>query len=336
MPLIKINNLHKKFRVHKKEEGFLGSLKALFKRQYIDKEAVVDVSFSVGKGEIIGLLGANGAGKTTLLKMLTGIIHPTKGNVEILGYNPWDRKNEFLKEISLIMGQKAQLWWDLPAADCFLLLKEIYVIPEKQYRETIEELSIKLNVKHLLNIQIRRLSLGERMKMELIASLLHRPKVLFLDEPTIGLDVKSQRVIREFILDYIKKYSPAVILTSHYMDDIQYLCERVLIIRSGKIVYDGLLTDLAQKYSPNKIIKAHFKEKQESLNILLDLQKYGEILHNEKEQIHLMVNRENISNTTNYLLEHYEIIDLSIEEVDISITIESILDNKKLDSINDY
>ena len=237
--MIKVENLHKTFKVHKKEPGLKASGKSLFSRKWIEKKALVDVSLSIGEGEILGLVGANGAGKTTLVKILSGIIHPTSGTTHVLGFNPWERHNDFRKQIALIMGQKAQLWWDLPAEDCFLLLREIYQIPKKQYEENLSFLSNTLNISDQMNIQIRRLSLGERMKMELIAALLHNPRVVFLDEPTIGLDLTAQRAIRQFLLNYRQKHRPAMILTSHYMEDIEQLCERIIILRQGSVVYDG-------------------------------------------------------------------------------------------------
>jgi len=232
--MIHVQNLTKTFRVHRKEPGLMGSLRSLFRRQWIDKHALKGVSLEVNAGEIVGLVGANGAGKTTLVKTLAGIIHPTAGDAQILGYTPWERRNEFRRQIALIMGQKAQLWWDLPADDCFLLLQEIYRLPDKEFRRNLDYLVEALGVTDQLNIQIRRLSLGERMKMELVAALLHQPKIVFLDEPTIGLDLTAQRAIRNFILEYRREHQPAMILTSHYMEDIERLCERIVIINEGE------------------------------------------------------------------------------------------------------
>ena len=231
--MIEIEGLSKTFRVHKKAPGLRGSIRALFKREHVEKRAVQEVSFGVAEGEILGLVGSNGAGKTTLVKMLAGIIHPSAGQARVLGFEPWKRANPFRRQIALIMGQKAQLWWDLPAADGFLLLKEIYGVQAADFNETLEELASMLAVEDLLTTQVRRLSLGERMKMELIAALLHRPKVVFLDEPTIGLDLTAQRAVREFLLAYREKHRPAMIITSHYMEDIERLCERIVILRTG-------------------------------------------------------------------------------------------------------
>ncbi|MGZ3689368.1 MAG: ABC transporter ATP-binding protein, partial [Bdellovibrionota bacterium] len=225
--MIEVEKLTKTFRVHQKDPGLLGSMRSLVRRRWIEKHALKSVSMKVGPGEIVGLVGANGAGKTTLVKALAGIIHPTSGEAKVLGHVPWQRENEFRRQIALIMGQKAQLWWDLPAADCFLLLCEIYRIPKTQFRANLDYLVEALGVRDQLHIQIRRLSLGERMKMELIAALLHRPKVVYLDEPTIGLDLTAQRAIREFLLRYRKEHQPAMLLTSHYMEDIEKLCRRI-------------------------------------------------------------------------------------------------------------
>ena len=226
--MIRTRKLTKTFHVHEKEPGLKGSLRSLFRRKRIARHALVDVDLEVAPGEIVGLIGENGAGKTTLVKMLAGIIHPTSGEAEVLGEVPWKRANEFRRQIALVMGQKAQLWWDLPAADCFLLLREIYRIPEAAYQERLHTLAEMLDVGQHLKVQLRRLSLGERMKMELIAALLHQPRVVFLDEPTIGLDLSAQRAIRSFLLTYREQHQPAMLLTSHYMEDIERLCKRIV------------------------------------------------------------------------------------------------------------
>jgi ABC-2 type transport system ATP-binding protein len=254
--MIQVENLRKSFKVHKKEAGLKGSLKGLVSRKWEEKHALKGVNLTVKAGEILGLVGANGAGKTTLVKLLAGIVHPSSGKASVLGHTPWERDNRFRRQIALIMGQKAQLWWDLPAADCFLLLQEIYNLPDEQYKKSLDKLTNALQVQKQLNTPIRRLSLGERMKMELIAALLHQPKVVFLDEPTIGLDLNAQRAIREFLLDYRREHQPAMILTSHYMEDIEALCERIVIIREGEFVYDGGLRTVLTKYAGHKVITA--------------------------------------------------------------------------------
>ncbi|HEX5136552.1 MAG TPA: ATP-binding cassette domain-containing protein [Planctomycetota bacterium] len=322
--MIEVDGLRKVFRVHKKEPGLKGSLKALFRREKIEKPAVKGVSFRVDEGEIVGLIGANGAGKTTLVKMLAGIIHPTSGSASVLGFTPWERDNRLRRQISLIMGQKAQLWWDLPAADCFLLLREIYRVPEQQYRETLDYLSGVLDVKKELNVQIRRLSLGERMKMELIAALLHRPRVVFLDEPTIGLDLTAQRAIRDFILEYRRVHRPAMILTSHYMEDIQRLCERIVIIREGEFVYDGSLVAVVQRYAQSKVIRAHLRRTPEPVRVDGDLRALGEVVACSPEELCLRVPRTEVARASAWILERYPVLDLAIEEMDIGTIIERI------------
>jgi len=322
--MIEVDGLSKTFHVHKKAPGLMGSLKSLFRRETIAKEAVRGVSLRVQEGEIVGLVGANGAGKTTLVKMLAGIIHPTAGSARVLGFVPWERDNRFRRQIALIMGQKAQLWWDLPAADCFLLLKEIYRIPEAQYQETLDYLAGVLDIRGELNIQIRRLSLGERMKMELIAALLHRPRVVFLDEPTIGLDLGAQRAIRDFILRYREEHRPAMILTSHYMEDIQRLCERIVIIREGEFVYDGPLQRVVSLYADTKVIRAHLSKAREGAPAPASLQALGEVVACTEEEICLRVPRADVAHASAQILERYPVVDLAIEEMDIGTIIERI------------
>lgn len=226
-----------------------GSVRSLVKREHFDVPAVKDVSFDIEEGELIGFIGPNGAGKTTTLKMLSGLIYPSGGEISVLGYKPFDRKKEFLKQISLVMGQKNQLWWDLPPMDTFLLNKEIYEISDADFNERVEELSELLDVKDILQVQVRKLSLGQRMKCELMAALMHQPKILFLDEPTIGLDVVVQQRLRHFITAYNKKHKATIILTSHYMQDVKQLCDRVIVINFGGLIYDGRLSDLTTKYA---------------------------------------------------------------------------------------
>lgn len=242
--IITVEHLKKDFTYYKKEDGLKGSLKNVFKREMLTKEAVNDISFSVETGEIVGLLGPNGAGKTTTLKMLSGILCPTSGNIQVDGFTPWERKDEFKRRFAIVMGQKNQLWWDLPAIETFYLNKCIYDVPDDVYKKRVEELSDLLEVKELLQIQARRLSLGERMKMEILAALIHDPDILFLDEPTIGLDIISQQKIREFLKVINEEKKTTIILTSHYMGDVEALCKRAVIINHGKLVFDGKLDDL--------------------------------------------------------------------------------------------
>ncbi|MCA9783836.1 MAG: ATP-binding cassette domain-containing protein [Candidatus Cloacimonetes bacterium] len=322
--MIEVRNLSKDFVVHRKQPGLLGSIRSLFVRDRVVKHAVRDVSFSIGEGEIVGLVGANGAGKTTLVKMLSGIIHPTAGSMSVLGHDPWKRDNEFRRRIALIMGQKAQLWWDLPAADCFLLLREIYQIPEAQYRETLDWLCDALRVKGEINFQIRRLSLGERMKMELIAALLHRPRVVFLDEPTIGLDLGAQRAIRDFLLQYREQHRPAMILTSHYMEDIERLCQRIIIIRDGSFVYDGPLDQVVRSYANHKLVVAHLRPLGAGEELPDPASLQGEVQESGPDVIRVKVDRSRVTAVAQQLLSGWPVADLNIEEVDIGTVIEQI------------
>lgn len=252
--MITVEHLSKEFTYYKKQEGVKGSFRNLFHRETLTKEAVQDISFCVERGEMIGLLGPNGAGKTTTLKMLSGILFPTSGRAEIDGFVPWERKDAFKRRFSIVMGQKNQLWWDLPASDSFYLNKCIFGVEDGAYRRTVSELAELLDVKELLNVQVRRLSLGERMKMEILAALIHRPQILFLDEPTIGLDILSQQKIREFLAYYREQTKTTVVLTSHYMRDIEALCERAVIINRGRLVYDGSLSQINHLMGDQKLL----------------------------------------------------------------------------------
>jgi len=322
--MIEVERLSKTFFVHRKEPGLWGSVRSLFRREKVEKRAVRDVSFRVGEGEIVGLVGANGAGKTTLVKMLAGIIHPSAGGARVLGHTPWERDDDFRRRIALIMGQKAQLWWDLPAADCFLLLKEIYRIPPDEYRRRLDYLAGVLGVGDELNVQIRRLSLGERMKMELIAALLHGPRVVYLDEPTIGLDLTAQRAIRDFILAYREEHRPAMLLTSHYMEDIQRLCERILIIREGEIVFDGALARVVEQYAPSKVVTVHLRRTNGPVRLPDGLRALGEVLESTQDVLRLRVPRARVADASARLLRAFEVRDLVIEEMDIGTIIERI------------
>ncbi|NCF56664.1 MAG: ATP-binding cassette domain-containing protein [Planctomycetia bacterium] len=328
--MIKVQNLRKVFRVHKKPPGLSASLKSLFRRDWIEKVAVEGADFTVEEGEIVGLIGANGAGKTTLVKMLSGIIHPSAGEARVLGYNPWEKHDAFRRQISLIMGQKAQLWWDLPGADCFQLLREIYQIPQQQFDHQLNRLTQLLNVGEELNIQIRRLSLGERMKMELIAALLHSPRVVYLDEPTIGLDITTQKAVRDFLLSYRKEESPAMILTSHYMEDIERLCERIIIIREGELIYDGSLRKVIEQYAPYKRLTLHLQNQTLDESSKEIFSKMGEKVQIQSDQVSIQVPRKNVTEVAAELLRKFKIHDLSIDEPEISDTIEILMGGKDL------
>lgn len=258
-----VNNLTKNFEYYKKEQGLHGSITNLFHRKQLVKEAVKGLNIEVEEGEFVGFLGPNGAGKTTSLKMLSGILFPTSGQASVLGYTPWDRKKEFMRQISIVMGQKNQLWWDLPANESMILNQKIYDIDEKIFQKRLDEMAELLDVKDLLEVQVRRLSLGERMKMELIAALLHHPKVLFLDEPTIGLDIVSQRAIRQFLKYYNQEEKVTVLLTSHYMDDITQLCERSVVINHGVVIYDDLTENINHLLGDRKIVKFKMTDGEE-------------------------------------------------------------------------
>ncbi len=327
--MIKVQGLNKTFKVHKKEPGFIGSVKSLVSRNYIEKNALSNLDLHIEEGEIIGLIGSNGAGKTTLTKILSGIIHPTSGSVEVMGYTPWERNNNYRKSMAVIMGQKAQLWWDLPAMDGFLLLKEIYQIPSKDFYESIEYLSNYLNIKEQLNIQVRRLSLGERMKVELMAALLHKPKVIFLDEPTIGLDLTAQKAVRNFIKEYRKEFNPTLILTSHYMDDIEELCPRICILKEGKSIYDGKLDFLHQKYAQEKLITANLKTEIDHQNLLSSFPKELGKLELTSRQVKLLAPKSHVMESCKYLLNTCEILDFVIKEEEIGDVIEKILSSRE-------
>jgi len=326
--MIEVDALSKTFTTHRKDPGLWGSIRSLFRREKVLKHAVREATFRVGEGEIVGLVGANGAGKTTLIKMLAGIIHPTRGDARVLGFRPWERDNRFRRQIALIMGQKAQLWWDLPAADSFLLLKEIYGVPDDRCRANLDYLARVLDVTGQLTIPVRRLSLGERMKMELIAALRHGPRVVSLDAPTIGLDLTAQRAIRDFILAYREEHRPAMILTSHYMEDIERLCKRLIILREGEIVYDGSLAGVVEKYADHKVVTAHLRKTNGAVS-REGLEALGRVDACDDVTIRLRVPRGRVAEAAAELLRRYPVADLAIEEVEIGTLIEKIQTDKK-------
>ena len=263
-PTIVVEHLSKHYRVHKKSPGLAASLRSLVHREYLELDAVSDVSFALEQGELVGFLGPNGAGKTTTLKMLSGLLHPSAGTATVLGYEPWRRDPRFQRRFSLVMGQKNQLWWDLPAIESFLLNKEIYGVSDDSFRKTLDELVDLLGLEPLLQVQVRRLSLGERMKCELAAALIHQPEVLFLDEPTIGLDVLMQHALRDFIRVYNQRRCSTIVLTSHYMEDVKELCERVIIISKGRLIYDGRLDSIVERYTDERDVTATFHQRVEA------------------------------------------------------------------------
>jgi len=292
---IETENLGRVYKTYSKKEGLLNSFKGFYNRQYTEKVALKGASIKVEPGKIVGLVGSNGAGKTTLLKILSGLIYPSSGEAKVLGYQPWRRETEFLKQISILLGQKNQLWWDITPRDSYSLLTKIYDLDSKASAKTVNDLGELLQCSHVLDTQLRRLSLGERMKMEIIGSLLHNPKVLFLDEPTIGLDIVAQTTIRNFLEQYVKDHKPAIILTSHYMDDITHLADQLLLISQGQIVYDGSVehfistTDLKKKLVYRLKNSAEEKEivynSQDLPKILSDLAQAGEVVDLKVEEV---------------------------------------------------
>jgi|SRR5579871_117054 len=313
MNIISVNHLSKHYKAYQKEPGFLGSIRSLFNRKYETIKAVDDISFDIEEGELIGFIGPNGAGKTTTLKTLSGLLYPTSGKVSVLGFTPFERKKKFLKQIALVMGQKNQLWWDLPPMETFLLNKEIYEVPKKRFDEVLHDLTRLLEVESILKVQVRKLSLGQRMKCELIAALLHSPKVLFLDEPTIGLDVVMQKKLREFIKEYNRKYKSTIILTSHYMGDVEALCKRVIIINHGKILFDGLLSDLVKRFAPYKRISVIFAQEidPKKLDVL------GEVKEYSYPELALRVSIDHANETIAKILKTFPVDDITIEDPDI-------------------
>ena len=317
MAVIRVEHLKKEFEYYKKGTGLQGSLHNLFHREMLKKEAVKDISFSVERGEMIGLLGPNGAGKTTTLKMLSGILFPTAGEVEIDGYIPWERKNAFKRRFSIVMGQKNQLWWDLPASDSFYLNKCIFDVPDGEYRRTVEELSELLDVKDLMNVQVRRLSLGERMKMEILAALIHRPDILFLDEPTIGLDILSQQKIRDFLKTYNEQTKTTVILTSHYMRDIEELCRRAVILNQGQLVYDGTLADINHRMGDRKLLSLKSIEPVPREHLSL----FGRVREYHGREAVLEVPKGKIKETASAILSLLPVEDFTVTEIPLEESI---------------
>jgi len=322
MPVIEVNGLTKTFRTYKKQPGFAGAVKGLFHRTYEQLIAVNDVSFAIETGELVGFLGPNGAGKTTTLKMLSGLLYPTGGAARVLGYVPWERHDGYRRQFALVLGQKNQLWWDLPARESLELNSKIYGIPADRFERTVAEMSELLAVKDKLNVSVRELSLGERMKMELIASLLHQPKVLFLDEPTIGLDVVSQKIVREFLREYNTTHKTTILLTSHYMTDIQELCQRVIIIDRGKIFFDGRLTEILDRFADFKLITIHCDSADVSATE--NLAKYGEVVEQALGSIKLKVKRDRVIAACKAMLDELPVRDIDIEEVPIEDVIRQI------------
>jgi viologen exporter family transport system ATP-binding protein len=322
MAVIEVSSLTKAFRTYKKQPGFAGAIKGLFRRQYEQTIAVNEVSFQIEAGELVGFLGPNGAGKTTTLKMLAGLLYPTGGSAKVLGYTPWERDDGYRRQFALVLGQKNQLWWDLPARESLELNAKIYGIPQDRFEKTVGELTELLVVKDKLNVSVRELSLGERMKMELIASLLHQPKVLFLDEPTIGLDVISQKTVREFIRRHNAEQKTTILLTSHYMADIQELCERVVIIDHGKIFFDGKLNEIVDRFADFKLVTIQCDQANEFSPE--QLSRYGEITEKTAGAMTFKVKRDRVISVCKSLLDDLPVSDIDIQEVPIEDVIRQI------------
>lgn len=310
MTTISVANLSKSYKVHQKEAGVGGSLRSIFKRTYDDVQAVNNISFAIEQGELIGFIGPNGAGKTTTLKLLAGLLYPSQGSISVLGFHPYERQKAFQMQFSLVMGQKNQLWWDLPVQESFLLNKEIYEIPDGRFTEVLHELTTLLDITDLLKVQVRKLSLGQRMKAELVAALLHSPKVLLLDEPTIGLDVVAQKSLREFIKDYNKRYNATIILTSHYMADVKELCERVVIIDHGKIIYDGSLATISNKYAQTKAVRLQFSRPVPKEQ----LQGFGTVEEYTGHSARVEIARDTVAQTIGEIMQTLPVADLTIED----------------------
>jgi len=317
-PIISINQLSKHFRVPVREGGLRASVVSLFRRKYNTVKAVDAISFQIDPGEVVGFLGPNGAGKTTSLKMLSGLLYPTSGQLSVLGFEPSRRQSQFLQQITLVMGNRNQLAWDLPAIDSFDLQRSIYGLPADQFKQTRDEFIELLELGSLVNKPIRNLSLGERMKMEIVGALLHRPQVLFLDEPTIGLDVTMQRRIRTFIAEYNRRTGATVLLTSHYMADVEALCKRVIVIHHGEILFDGELSCMVEDFSAFKTIGVTLK------NGTADLRRYGEVLSQEGSRIALRVPKSATSQVTAQLLAEQQVDDLTVEDPPIEDVIEHV------------
>jgi ABC-2 type transport system ATP-binding protein len=309
MSMIEAVGLTKTYRVVQKKEGVRGAMSGLFRREYRDVRAVDRISFTIEPGEMVAFLGPNGAGKTTTLKMLSGLIYPSSGEALVLGFVPWLRADAFRRQFSLVMGQKNQLWWDLPAGDSFELHREIYAIPPAEFRETLTELTELLGVEKLTRQAVRELSLGERMKMELIAALLHRPKLLLLDEPTIGLDVVAQGMIQRCLRDYHARRGVTTLLTSHYMRDVEALCDRVLVITHGNLVYDGPLGRIVERFSETKLVKLQFEGDAPA-----DLGDFGEVVRREGPWADIKVERASVARVLAAILDRHSVADVSVEE----------------------
>ena len=312
MSAIEADNLTKVYRTYRKERGLWGSIKGLVRRRHDETRAADKVSFRIDEGEFVGFLGPNGAGKTTVLKMLSGLLNPTSGDARVLGFIPWERRNEMKRQFSLLMGQKNALWWDLPAQESLELNRAIYGIDRARFNKVVGGLSELLEVQDKMNVMVRELSLGERMKMELISALIHEPRVLFLDEPTIGLDVVSQKRVREFLRIYNEEHRIVTMLTSHYMQDIEELCPRVIIIDHGKIFFDGPLTSIIDRFSGYKILSLTFENQA-----IRDFSEFGQVIEQTPVSVQLKVPRARVTETCRQLLDACSVSDINVQELPV-------------------
>jgi ABC-2 type transport system ATP-binding protein len=310
--VIETRGLTKVYRTYRKEGGLRGSIKGLVRRKYDEVRAADDVTFQIEEGELVGFLGPNGAGKTTVLKMLSGLLNPTAGEARVLGFVPWERSNEMKRQFSLVMGQKNALWWDLPAQESLELNRAIYGIERDRFKKVVNGLAELLDVQDKMNVMVRELSLGERMKMELISALIHEPRVLFLDEPTIGLDVVSQKRVREFLRLYNSEHKIVTMLTSHYMQDIEELCERVIVIDHGKIFFDGPLDAIIDRFSSAKIISLSYEE-----GTACDFTQFGEVAEQKPMSVQLKVPRGKVTEVARKLLDSCRVTDINVQELPV-------------------
>jgi ABC-2 type transport system ATP-binding protein len=320
MPMIRAENLTKIYRTYKKKPGLAGALQGLFHRDYEQTTAAHQVNFTVEEGELVGFLGPNGAGKTTVLKMLSGLLFPTSGTASVLGYCPWDRADAYKRQFALLLGQKNQLWWDLPALESFELNRQIYGIAPAAYDQTLNDLVDLLEVRDKLRVMVRELSLGERMKMELIAALLHGPRVLFLDEPTIGLDVVSQKKVRDFLRSYTRERKITTLLTSHYMADIQELCQRVIIIDHGRIFFDGQLSQVIERFALFKLVTFTCAQGFNGFDFLWA----GEIVESSPVSVRLKVQRDKLTTVCREVMNRFELTDLNVQETPVEEVIRQV------------
>ena len=322
---ISIANISKSFRIFQRTAGLKGAFKSFFKREYQTFTALENINLEINEGEIIGILGENGAGKTTLIKLMVGLLYPSNGIIDINGYNPWKRNYSFLNSISVVMGQKNQLWWDIPASESFLLNKHIYNLNDEEYHQTLNELVEYLDVKDKMNIQVRRLSLGERMKMEIIAALLHKPKIILLDEPTLGLDIISQSKVRDFVKYYNKEYKTTFVITSHYTKDIQEMCKRVFVLHKGKSIYDGNFKELLKNINPNRKLIFEFSKNPDQA-FIKDLSNLYKFEFSEKILTAVLPEKK-LQKLLKLLLDNYSANNISFEDLPVDDAMKSFFEN---------